>query len=102
MAARNPSIRGWIDKQSCKLDYILQHFVISPEREVMFHLFSHSPLLPALHSAVRRLHLAGGATASGDTAPDFDLSDFDESPPTVPGGYWHSNDQSRADPTKGS
>lgn len=29
------------------------------------------------------------AVSEDAARPDFDLSDFDDSPPTEPGGYWH-------------
>lgn len=33
--------------------------------------------------------LPADAAFEGAVRPDFDLSDFDDSPPTEPGGYWH-------------
>jgi hypothetical protein len=71
------------------------------ERAVMFHLFSRHPLPPAFMREAARQQLGAGATTVTDVSrPDFDPSDFDESPPTVPGGYWHRKDDSREDATK--
>jgi hypothetical protein len=67
----------------------------------MFHLFSRHPLSPVLMRGAARQRLSAEATTvSNLSRPDFDPSDFDESPPTVPGGYWHRKDESQEDTTK--
>jgi hypothetical protein len=69
----------------------------------MFHLFSRQPLRPVfMRGAARQQMGADGTTVSDVSRPDFDPSDFDESPPTVPGGYWHQEDESREDAPKAS
>ena len=65
----------------------------------MFHLFSRHPLPPVPMRGAARQPLTDAPTAVNSVArPDFDPSD--ESPPTVPGGYWHRTDESREDATK--
>jgi hypothetical protein len=67
----------------------------------MFHLFSRHTLPPVFMRGAARQQLDAGATIVSDVSrPDFDPSDFDESPPTVPGGYWHRKDDSREETTK--
>ena len=59
----------------------------------MFNLL-HSSLLPAIQRGFSRRTWVEASTAVRDSAqPDFDLSDFDDSPPTVPGGYWHATSE---------
>jgi hypothetical protein len=63
----------------------------------MFQLFSPPHSFSFFVGKVRRPQVTSAGTACFDAAtrPDFDLSDFDESPPTVPGGYWHVEDGSK-------
>ena len=64
----------------------------------MLNLFSRRYMPPQSSSRARMQRPVDTATAPGSTArPDFDLSDFDEPTPTLPGSYWHTSDEQRDD-----
>jgi hypothetical protein len=65
----------------------------------MFQLF-----FPQYHLTPARLPGEGeqklvGVKPVGGVAsrPDFDSSDFEDSTPTIPGGYWHHREEPRDD-----
>jgi hypothetical protein len=60
----------------------------------MLELLSHQ-CFSALLGIRARLHVPAQLAATG--RPDFDLSDFDEPPSTVPGGYWHETSADHCD-----
>jgi hypothetical protein len=62
----------------------------------MFHLFPRHHLTPARLAGEREQKLVGAkAVRSVAERPDFDSSDFEDSTPTIPGGYWHDGEELR-------
>lgn len=62
----------------------------------MLNLFSRRHLPPKSNAGAPLQRPIGIAPTVG--RPDFDLSDFDEPTPTMPGRYWHASDEHRDDP----
>jgi hypothetical protein len=64
----------------------------------MLNFLSHQRFPALLGLSARAAHAPAQLVAA--CLPDFDLSDLDEPPPTVPGGYWHQTDKEHDDASK--
>jgi hypothetical protein len=66
---------------------------LSPGVAFMLNLFLRPWSPPLLIGGRRKQPPDGQAAVRIGSRPDFDLSDFDEPTPTMPGGYWHGHDE---------